>query len=134
METKERSWANDDSRAAIEARAAFFCEVTETALPKLTFRNGKLMANDALLDWIKQQGVSLDWLATGDPRCMITSYRNNDLGRRQFAADVARLDEREKQALLFVLQAVVNNEVNADQAFPMLSKMLRERREQLAAP
>lgn len=133
METTERLWANDDSRAAVEDRVTFFCEITETEPPKLSFRNGKLMATDALFDWIKREGVSLDWLTTGDPRCMIRVFRRDEQNRSRFAAQIAQMDKQEKEALSFILRAVVEKAVRADEAFPILFEMLAERRGQMAA-
>lgn len=134
METKERLWANDASRAAVEARLAYFCEITGTEPPKLSYHKGELLGTEGFFEWCKREGVSIDWIITGELRPLITCFRKGRQGEETIRKYTEVLDDDEMRMFGAALKACVNGLIPIDQAIAGFDAALCEHRGDMREP
>jgi hypothetical protein len=85
--------------------------------PGLCFDDdGDILMDDTFLRWCKEEGISIDWLACGDPKGMAVRFREVQQGRNEMTPHISQLDEEELGMLTFAIRTYVKNAVPLDQA------------------
>jgi hypothetical protein len=65
--------------STIEGRIEWFCANFDVATPKLEYDENApdvILLTDELLEWVKREGVNMDWTFRGSVAGVLTSYRN----------------------------------------------------------
>lgn len=65
----------DKSLEAMRARISDYCDRFGVEPPQLRIRLGRIQMDTATLDWFETSGASLDWILSGDPLGMASTYR-----------------------------------------------------------
>ena len=92
-------------------RMAAFCKRYEVEPCKLRYSRratDSIVMTDELLEWHKVNGASLDWICIGSVTPMMTAYREDSLRRTREADALRGLTDAEKEAMAFVLRAVLD--------------------------
>ncbi|MCU0907164.1 MAG: hypothetical protein MUF73_06895 [Rhodobacteraceae bacterium] len=91
--------------AAVRARIEDFCAEFGCAPPTLRTRNGEIVIEPVLVNWIKREGACWNWIIEGNPMAMARLWRTQ---RRDVALRAAdRAIERECRETGLLLPATV---------------------------
>ncbi|WP_298853493.1 hypothetical protein [uncultured Ruegeria sp.] len=126
--------ADHEDLATCEQRKQAFCLWFDLPDPGLRVdEDGGILIDDVFLTWCEEEGISIDWLACGDPKGMATAFRERQQGRNKMEPILAKLDEDEVNMLTFAMNAHVKNHVPLDQAMETFEKSLKEYRKETSA-
>ncbi|WP_170577997.1 hypothetical protein [Ruegeria arenilitoris] len=117
-----------------QRRVTAFCRWFDLPDPGLRFDDdGDILIDDVFLRWCEEEGISIDWLACGDPKGMAAVFRDRQQGRNKMEPHLSRLDEKEVGMFAFAIRAYVKNNVPLDQAMETLEKCIKEYRQETKA-
>ena len=71
----------------------------------ISYEDGSILLDDALLTWCNAAGVSLDWVFCGCPKVMAIAYQREFERERPFREMLKGFDKTEQGFLLEALQA-----------------------------
>ena len=113
----------------LDGRIEVFCKWFDVEPPTLTRdEGGEVLVSDEFLGWHKENGVSIDWIAVGDPKCMASVFRRERRKEREFRSIIAQMDEVEKGMLKVAMKSTVDGLTNMDDAIGVLHEALAEHR------
>ncbi|TNC74149.1 hypothetical protein [Rubellimicrobium roseum] len=106
--------------STIEGRIAACCDWFGLTPPTLTYdeedpAGGPLMT-DALLDWMLDSGVSLDWLISGEVKGMAAVFRRATLKEKEFTNALKQFDDVEVRLLHDAVKARLEQGIPLEQA------------------
>ena len=90
---------------ATRTRLYEVAEWLELDEPPITYEDGSILLDDALLAWCNAGGVSLDWVFCGSAKLMALAYQEKFERERPFYEMVRGFDATEQRFLLEALKA-----------------------------
>lgn len=93
------------SSAATEHRLKKAAEWLGLSSPPISYEDGSILLDDALLSWCDAGGVCLDWIFADDAKGMALAYREKFERERPFYDLLRGFDEVEQGFLLDALKA-----------------------------
>lgn len=118
--------------ATVAERMAHFCKHFDIEPCKLRYScraTDSIVMTDELLDWHQMNGASLDWICIGSVTPMMTAYREDSLRRHREAEALRGLTDAEKEAMVFVLRAVLDGGLELQPALDLWTAECTKRRE-----
>lgn len=80
-------------------------EYLDLDAPPISYEDGSILLDDALLSWCNLGGVSLDWVFVGCPKLMAIAYQREFERERPFREMLKGFDAVEQGFLLDALKA-----------------------------
>ncbi len=136
--TNERARANDSTQpeffmaehedlATCEQRVQAFCNWFELPDPGLRYdEDGDILIDDVFLRWCKEEAISIDWLACGDPKGMAVAFRKSRKNEQQIADNLELLDEQELRAIEIGMKAYISGLAPLEQTVEAAKQALKE--------
>ena len=121
-----------DFPTTVAERMAQFCKHFDVEPCKLRYSRratDSIVMTDELLEWHKVNGASLDWICIGSVTPMMTAYRKDSLRRHREADALRDLTGAEKEAMAFVLRAVLDGGLELQPALDLWTAECTKRRE-----
>lgn len=118
--------------ATVAERMAHFCKHFDVEPCKLRYSRratDSIVMTDELLEWHKVTGASLDWICIGSVTPMMVAYRNDSLRQRREEDALRDLTGAEKEAMAFVLRAVLDDGLKLQSALELWTAECAKRRE-----
>jgi hypothetical protein len=97
--------AVSDFSEAAKARLLQAAEWLELDAPPISYEDGSIVLDTALLNWCNAGGVCLDWVFCGAVKGMAIAYRRDYERTRPFYEVLKGFDETEQGFLLEAMQA-----------------------------
>lgn len=94
-----------DFSEAAKARLLQVAEWLDLDAPPISYEDGSIQLDTALLDWCNAGGVCLDWVFCGAVKGMVIAYRRQYERERPFHEVLNGFDETEQGYLLEALKA-----------------------------
>ncbi len=116
---------------AQHARIDWFCKHFEVERPVLEYEDGDMLLSDALMEWIKREGVSIDWIFCGSASCALAVYRQKyrfSPALEEIGTILGQLDNTEKSIVMAGLKLVADGKAKVDDVFPLVSQQIEEYR------
>lgn len=118
--------------ATVAERMAHFCKHFDVEPCKLRYSRratDSIVMTDELLEWHKVNGASLDWICIGSVTPMMTAYREDRLRQHREEDALRDLTGAEKEAMAFVLRAVLDGGLKLQSALELWTAECTKRRE-----
>lgn len=96
---------SDYSDNDTKARLLQVAEWLNLDAPPISYEDGSILLDDALLSWCNAGGVSLDWVFCGAAKCMAIAYQREFERERPFRELLKNFDRTEQRFLLEALEA-----------------------------
>ncbi|WP_425084009.1 hypothetical protein [Ruegeria profundi] len=117
----------------LQKRVAAFCRWFDLPDPGLRYdEDGDILVDEVLLSWCKEEGISIDWLACGDPKGMAVAFRKSWRNEQQFAEDLKLLDDQQMRAIEIGMKAYISGFAPMEQTIEAAKKALKEVKEEAA--
>lgn len=94
-------YSDDDTKA----RLLQVAEWLELDAPPITYEDGSILLDDALMAWCNAGGVSLDWVFCGHAKLMALAYQREHERERPFRELLRGFDAVEQGFLVEALEA-----------------------------
>ncbi len=142
--TEQRVCANDSAQpeffvadyedlATCEQRVQAFCNWFELPDPGLRYdEDGDILIDDVFLRWCKEEAISIDWLACGDPKGMAVAFRKSWRNEQQIAENLELLDDQELRAIEIGMKAYISGLAPLEQTVEAAKQALKEVKEEAA--
>ena len=116
---------NDD-----DARARFMqvAEWLELDAPPISYEDGSILLDDALMAWCNAGGVSLDWVFCGHAKLMAIAYQREHERERPFRELLRGFDAVEQGFLVEALKAERAGTVSLEDALEVFKGKVEEHR------
>lgn len=116
---------NDD-----DARARFMqvAEWLELDTPPISYEDGSILLDDALMAWCNAGGVSLDWVFCGNAKLMALAYQREHQRERPFRELLRGFDAVEQGFLVEALEADRAGTVSLKDALEVFKGKVEEHR------
>lgn len=96
--------------------------------PPISYEDGSILLDDALLSWCNLGGVSLDWVFCGAAKCMAIAYQREFERERPFREMLKGFDAVEQGFLLDALKADRAGKVSLEDALVVFKGRCEEHR------
>lgn len=124
----------DADLTTTEGRIEWFCAHFDAEKPKLQYDEDEpdqIQLNDNLIDWVKREGVSLDWLCGGRMSVALAAYREKYRVTPQsekWSDLLGKFDDQEHTILLAGLRMVSEAGADIDSVMRGVSEQIEEYR------
>ena len=105
--------------------------------PELKYdEDGELLVQDEWIDWCRDSGASIDWIVSGDPKTMISVYRQRCKSDREALDAMRGFDADEMGLVTLTLRLIKDSGVGFDSAMEAMKReleIIRQRKADVAA-
>lgn len=121
-------------------RIKFTCDSLGIAIPALEFDKddpSSPLMTDEFLDWMLMQGISIDWIVSGDLKSMLFDFRYRHqvtAEKKRFLEIFGRFDETEQRLFLAGLELIAMSNADVDSVMQGVSEQIHVHRRKLASP
>ncbi len=116
-----------------QQRVTAFCRWFDLPDPGLSFdEDGDILVDDVFLQWCKEEGISIDWLACGDPKGMAAEFRKSLKNEHKFAVNLKKLNDQEIRAIEIGMKAYIEGLAPMEQTIKAAKQALKEVKEEAA--
>jgi hypothetical protein len=116
---------NDDDT---KTRLLQVAEWLDLDVPPISYEDGSILLDDALLSWCNAGGVSLDWVFCGSAKLMAIAYQREFERERPFYEMLKGFDAVEQGFLLDALKAERAGKVSLEDALGVFKGKVEEHR------
>jgi len=104
-----------------EQRIRQFCEWFDLEMPVLEYEDGDIAVTEELIEWVREAGVSLDWVFCGDVKSMAIAYRQDRQQMADWAKIIERFDSGEQKIMAKALRRHHEGRCSLDDALSQMT-------------
>tara|TARA_R110000850_G_scaffold225728_1_gene351112 strand:- start:1140 stop:1586 length:447 start_codon:yes stop_codon:yes gene_type:complete len=138
IETKSGSYSfvseTDADLSTSEGRIEWFCAHFDVAPPKLQYDEDEptqIALTDELMEWVKREGVNLDWAFCGRVSGVLAAYRERNRvtpKSEEWISLLGGFDDQEHDILLAGLMLIVKSGADIDSVMRGVAEQIEEYR------